>query len=566
MARNPLYPRTAGETAVDRFLNETLPRLAQARSDRRREQEKFDYEKERDALEDAKWKANWTRIQEQDDKDDIDNWREIYLAGESQAWKMYEKVGDPTAAATYLGRITDSIIDSGYDINKVAPGYESVMGMFEKQAGGFKTGELLFDKIRTGDYTSTDANNLINDFIMNPNNYNEKDTAKIEALFNQKRVDTSDTRWAQFHSPEFDLDVHKKVFTWSNDAKKIGWDADAAGQEKAKKSVTDRLMKDTTFYTEWSKLETDEQRNAIYQKEYDDMFGVENLRKAREHINNIDTTFTPGQFTDVFMQFSTAQQDDQTITAMNSLMTLLDSEQVNNLLGPDATEADAVAYVSLRMAELGFPQSAIDKHLTNKLKPFDQKNTNFVLERMGRGDEVVKAPTEDETFFKNAGYEFNQSEIMEQKESLKNLGTFVDGEGNEINLGDSTVSNDVLKGLLDSGLILDNNTIDVERIKGIIAEQENIKDSPGQKLPDKGTGEGIGEGTGEGEGSGEGDGSGDGLGAEGLFGNLGGKGAKDPLGKFEPVSIVNPVAPVSAADIYRRPQYVTKSLFSEYFE
>ena len=77
---------------------------------------------------------------------------------------------------------------------------------------------------------------------------------------------------------------------------------------------------------------------------------------------------------------------------------------------------------------------------------------------------------------------------------------------------------------------------------------------------------GEGEGTGEGEGSGEGDGSGDGLGAEGLFGNLGGKGAKDPLGKFEPVSIVNPVAPVSAAEMYRRPQYITRSLFSEYFE
>ena len=77
---------------------------------------------------------------------------------------------------------------------------------------------------------------------------------------------------------------------------------------------------------------------------------------------------------------------------------------------------------------------------------------------------------------------------------------------------------------------------------------------------------GEGEGTGEGEGSGEGDGSGDGLGAEGLFGNLGGKGAKDPLGKFEPVSIVNPVAPVSAAEMYIRPQYITRSLFSEYFE
>ena len=31
-------------------------------------------------------------------------------------------------------------------------------------------------------------------------------------------------------------------------------------------------------------------------------------------------------------------------------------------------------------------------------------------------------------------------------------------------------------------------------------------------------------------------------------------------------SIVNPVAPVSAADMYRRPQYITKSLFSEYFK
>ena len=54
----------------------------------------------------------------------------------------------------------------------------------------------------------------------------------------------------------------------------------------------------------------------------------------------------------------------------------------------------------------------------------------------------------------------------------------------------------------------------------------------------------------------------------GLFGGFGsgGKGAQPELGKFQPLSIVNPVAPVSAADMYRRPQYVTKSLFSEYFK
>ena len=54
----------------------------------------------------------------------------------------------------------------------------------------------------------------------------------------------------------------------------------------------------------------------------------------------------------------------------------------------------------------------------------------------------------------------------------------------------------------------------------------------------------------------------------GLFGSFGagGKGTQPELGKFQPLSIVNPVAPVSAADMYRRPQYITKSLFSEYFK
>ena len=75
-----------------------------------------------------------------------------------------------------------------------------------------------------------------------------------------------------------------------------------------------------------------------------------------------------------------------------------------------------------------------------------------------------------------------------------------------------------------------------------------------------------GTGTEDGTKDGTGDGTGDGLGEKGLFANLGGKGAKDPLGKFESVSIVDPVAPVSAADMYRRPQYITKSLFSEYFK
>ena len=53
----------------------------------------------------------------------------------------------------------------------------------------------------------------------------------------------------------------------------------------------------------------------------------------------------------------------------------------------------------------------------------------------------------------------------------------------------------------------------------------------------------------------------------GLFGGFGtgGKGARPEIGKFKPLSIVNPVAPVKAARRYQRPQSITKSLFSEYF-
>ena len=80
-------------------------------------------------------------------------------------------------------------------------------------------------------------------------------------------------------------------------------------------------------------------------------------------------------------------------------------------------------------------------------------------------------------------------------------------------------------------------------------------------------GETDGKGKSEGDGSGDksGDGSGDGLGLEGMFGSLGGKGAQPELGKFQPKNIVNPVAPVKAAQMYQRPQSITKSLFSEYF-
>ena len=70
MARNPLYPRTPGEQAVDRFLNDTLPRLLQARKQEQMDREKFEYKKEQDIIQNAQWAANFKYKKAQDIEDD----------------------------------------------------------------------------------------------------------------------------------------------------------------------------------------------------------------------------------------------------------------------------------------------------------------------------------------------------------------------------------------------------------------------------------------------------------------------------------------------------------------
>ena len=52
MARNPIFPKTPGENVVDRFLNQTLPRVISQREDAK-------YRSERDQVADKKWKAQY---------------------------------------------------------------------------------------------------------------------------------------------------------------------------------------------------------------------------------------------------------------------------------------------------------------------------------------------------------------------------------------------------------------------------------------------------------------------------------------------------------------------------
>ena len=100
MARNPLYPTSAGETALDKLLNQTLPRILADRQNRKREDEQFDYRKEQDIKAEKRYadsvgvaaeKTTYDRLQ--DDKADIR--RAISFA------KQAESDGDFSGAYDY---------------------------------------------------------------------------------------------------------------------------------------------------------------------------------------------------------------------------------------------------------------------------------------------------------------------------------------------------------------------------------------------------------------------------------------------------------------------------------
>ena len=173
------------------------------------------------------------------------------------------------------------------------------------------------------------------------------------------------------------------------------------------------------------------------------------------------------------------------------------------------------------------------------------------IEKLGKNDPELKEKLEKE----------KEKLITESAEGLPI-------EESEIILDDETkLIYDPYEGWIEVGIVIPWEN---ESGEPVAPETEPVVAKPVEKpVEESKNGEGKtedGTGTEDGTKDGTGDGTGDGLGEKGLFANLGGKGAKDPLGKFESVSIVDPVAPVSAADMYRRPQYITKSLFSEYFK
>lgn len=63
MARNPIFPKTPGENVVDRFLNQTLPRVIS-------EKENANYRAQRDQVADKKWKAQYDLTLENVEKSD----------------------------------------------------------------------------------------------------------------------------------------------------------------------------------------------------------------------------------------------------------------------------------------------------------------------------------------------------------------------------------------------------------------------------------------------------------------------------------------------------------------
>ncbi len=116
MARNPLIPRTPGQQAVDRLLNQTIPQLIQNQQRRQEREEdiaRADRIREENlAIDQAKYEKAQERLNKQDQKDLITNAEDNFVKAQTAYGKGNTELGD-----TYLERSFSQYNEAG----KAAP-------------------------------------------------------------------------------------------------------------------------------------------------------------------------------------------------------------------------------------------------------------------------------------------------------------------------------------------------------------------------------------------------------------------------------------------------------------
>ena len=109
MARNPLIPRTPGQQAVDRLLNQTIPQLIQNQQRRQEREEdiaRADRIREENLARDqARYEKAQERLNKQDQKDLITNAEDNFVKAQTAYGKGNQELGD-----TYLEGLFHNIM------------------------------------------------------------------------------------------------------------------------------------------------------------------------------------------------------------------------------------------------------------------------------------------------------------------------------------------------------------------------------------------------------------------------------------------------------------------------
>ena len=149
MARNPIYPTTPGETAVDRLLNQTLPQLiAQGQENKRREQE-LEYRRLQDIQAQDNFEANLTlrtqQIDEQRVKDQKDEVRrKLTLA------KGAEQDGDFDVAYDFY-MDAEELADKYALTDEFQPTIDRAMSTGAKKSAANNEFDRVYADLKTGD-------------------------------------------------------------------------------------------------------------------------------------------------------------------------------------------------------------------------------------------------------------------------------------------------------------------------------------------------------------------------------------------------------------------------------
>tara|TARA_R110000868_G_scaffold65399_6_gene195646 strand:+ start:6677 stop:8362 length:1686 start_codon:yes stop_codon:yes gene_type:complete len=199
MARNPLYPRSAGETAMDKLLNQTLPRILADRQNRKREDEQFDYRKAQDIKAEQRYADSVTVAAEKTaydrGRDDIaDIRRAINFA------KQAEVDGNFSSAYNHYTEAQGLADEKGLT-DTFKPIIDKSMNTGMVEAGNDNRFDSIFVKLKNGDDAT--FNKGMDDYLKMSSqgrisDANEKRFKSLELLESKK----TDNRFKSYYGSE----------------------------------------------------------------------------------------------------------------------------------------------------------------------------------------------------------------------------------------------------------------------------------------------------------------------------------------------------------------------------